>query len=142
MSQQVSDATSRLQLRRRDQRRRRGRTWLLGGLALVLLLGLAYVVGFSPALSARAVTVNGAKVLSKTEVLDAAAVAAGTPLVWVDAAKVAQRVSGLPAVADLGITTMSQALRPTVTDVTVLPAADGDEPDVRFTLRPSTTERH
>jgi cell division protein FtsQ len=100
---QVTDATSRLQLRRRDQRRRRGRTWLLGALALVLVIGAVYVVGFSPALSARAVTVNGVKVLSKTEVLDAAGVAAGTPLVWIDPSTVAERVSGLPAVAEVTV---------------------------------------
>ena len=47
--------------------------------------------------------------------------------------------AGLPAVADLGITTIAAALRPTVTDVTVLDGVDGEQPDVRFTLRP---ERH
>jgi cell division protein FtsQ len=100
---QVSDATSRLELRRRDQRRRRGRTWLVGGLALAVVLAAGYVVGFSSALAARAVTVAGAKVLTKTEVLDAAAVTTGTPLVWIDPARVAERVSGLPAVAEVTV---------------------------------------
>ncbi len=100
---QVSDATSRLQLRRRDERRRRTRSWIVGAIALVLLLGAGYVIGFSPALAARAVTVNGAKVLSKNEVLDAAGVKAGTPLVWVDPTTVAERVSGLPAVAQVTV---------------------------------------
>ncbi len=100
---QVRDATSRLQLRRRDQRRRRSLAWLGGALAVVLLVGAVYVVGFSPTLAARAVTVNGAKVLSKTEVLDAAGVPAGTPLVWVDPATVAERVAGLPAVAEVTV---------------------------------------
>ncbi|MCC6496223.1 MAG: FtsQ-type POTRA domain-containing protein [Propionibacteriaceae bacterium] len=101
---QVRDATSRLQLRRRDQQRRRWLRWLVGGLVLLLLLGAGYLVGFSPVLSARTVTVAGAKVLTKNEVLDAAAVAAGTPLVWVDPAEVAERVSGLPAVAEVTVT--------------------------------------
>ncbi len=100
---QVSDATSRLQLRRRDERRRRTRSWIVGAIALVLLLGAGYVIGFSPALAARAVTVNGAKVLSRNEVLDAAGVKAGTPLVWVDPTTVAERVSGLPAVAQVTV---------------------------------------
>ncbi|HEY3338044.1 MAG TPA: FtsQ-type POTRA domain-containing protein [Propionicimonas sp.] len=100
---QVSDATSRLQLRRRDQRRRRSLTWLVGALAVVLIIGAVYVVGFSPALAARAVTVNGARVLTKAEVLEAAGVAAGTPLVWVDPSTVAERVSGLPAVAEVTV---------------------------------------
>lgn len=101
---QVTDATSRLQLRRRDQRRRRWLRWLVGGLALAVVLGAGYVIGFSPALSARAVTVAGAKVLSKGEVLDAAGVVTGTPLVWVDPGQVAQRISGLPAVAEVTVT--------------------------------------
>ena len=42
--------------------------------------------------------------------------------------------AGRSAVADLGITTIADALRPRVTDITVL---DGDEPDVRLTLRPT-----
>ncbi|GAB7007963.1 bifunctional diaminohydroxyphosphoribosylaminopyrimidine deaminase/5-amino-6-(5-phosphoribosylamino)uracil reductase RibD [Nocardioides sp. AN3] len=46
--------------------------------------------------------------------------------------------SGRSAVADLGIDTIAAALRPTVTDVTVLPGTDGEEPNVRFTLTPTT----
>ncbi|WP_246081650.1 bifunctional diaminohydroxyphosphoribosylaminopyrimidine deaminase/5-amino-6-(5-phosphoribosylamino)uracil reductase RibD [Nocardioides litoris] len=45
--------------------------------------------------------------------------------------------AGLASVADLGITTMSAALRPTVTDVTVLP--DDPEHNVRFTMTPHPT---
>jgi diaminohydroxyphosphoribosylaminopyrimidine deaminase / 5-amino-6-(5-phosphoribosylamino)uracil reductase len=46
--------------------------------------------------------------------------------------------AGRHAVADLGITTISDALHLTVTDVTVLPPAnDGDDTDVRITLRRS-----
>jgi diaminohydroxyphosphoribosylaminopyrimidine deaminase/5-amino-6-(5-phosphoribosylamino)uracil reductase len=46
--------------------------------------------------------------------------------------------AGRNAVADLGIDTIADALRPTVTDVTVLPAVDGEEPNVRLTLTPTT----
>ncbi|MBB6629453.1 bifunctional diaminohydroxyphosphoribosylaminopyrimidine deaminase/5-amino-6-(5-phosphoribosylamino)uracil reductase RibD [Nocardioides sp. KIGAM211] len=45
--------------------------------------------------------------------------------------------AGLPAVADLGITTITQAFRPTVTDITVLPGLDGEQPNVRLTLTPA-----
>jgi diaminohydroxyphosphoribosylaminopyrimidine deaminase/5-amino-6-(5-phosphoribosylamino)uracil reductase len=45
--------------------------------------------------------------------------------------------AGTPAVADLGITTIAGALRPRVTDVTVLPGVAGEEPNVRITM---TTE--
>ena len=44
--------------------------------------------------------------------------------------------AGRNAVADLGITTIADAFRPRVADVTVLPGLDGEEPDVRFTLVP------
>jgi diaminohydroxyphosphoribosylaminopyrimidine deaminase / 5-amino-6-(5-phosphoribosylamino)uracil reductase len=44
--------------------------------------------------------------------------------------------AGRPAVADLGITTIAEALRPRVTDMTVLDGVDGDEPNVRLTLAP------
>ncbi|WP_246142710.1 bifunctional diaminohydroxyphosphoribosylaminopyrimidine deaminase/5-amino-6-(5-phosphoribosylamino)uracil reductase RibD [Nocardioides rubriscoriae] len=48
--------------------------------------------------------------------------------------------AGRPAVADLGITTIADALRPTVTDVTVLDGVDGEEPNVRLTLTPHDTK--
>jgi diaminohydroxyphosphoribosylaminopyrimidine deaminase / 5-amino-6-(5-phosphoribosylamino)uracil reductase len=41
--------------------------------------------------------------------------------------------AGRSAVADLGITTIGEAFRPRVVDITVL---DGDEPNVRLTLEP------
>lgn len=44
--------------------------------------------------------------------------------------------AGLGSVADLGITTVADALRPAVTDVTVLPpAAAGEPPNVRITMK-------
>ncbi|MGZ4445360.1 MAG: bifunctional diaminohydroxyphosphoribosylaminopyrimidine deaminase/5-amino-6-(5-phosphoribosylamino)uracil reductase RibD [Nocardioides sp.] len=48
--------------------------------------------------------------------------------------------AGLSAVADLGITTIADAFRPTVTDVTVLPGVDGEQPNVRLTLTGSSVE--
>ncbi|MCB0894464.1 MAG: bifunctional diaminohydroxyphosphoribosylaminopyrimidine deaminase/5-amino-6-(5-phosphoribosylamino)uracil reductase RibD [Nocardioides sp.] len=44
--------------------------------------------------------------------------------------------AGRSAVADLGITTIAGALRPHVTDIAVLEATEGDEPNVRLTLTP------
>jgi len=44
--------------------------------------------------------------------------------------------AGRAAVADLGISTINDALRPRVTDVTVLPGTDGEEPNVRLTMTP------
>jgi len=42
--------------------------------------------------------------------------------------------AGTNAVADLGIPTIADALRPRVTDVTVLAGIDGEEPNVRLTM--------
>lgn len=47
--------------------------------------------------------------------------------------------AGTSAVADLGLTTIADAVRPTVTDVTVLPGIDGEAPNVRFTMTPAAT---
>ncbi|MBU1801273.1 MAG: bifunctional diaminohydroxyphosphoribosylaminopyrimidine deaminase/5-amino-6-(5-phosphoribosylamino)uracil reductase, partial [Actinobacteria bacterium] len=47
--------------------------------------------------------------------------------------------AGRSAVADLGITTIADAFRPVVRDVSVLPGLDGEEPNVRFTLIPTTS---
>lgn len=48
--------------------------------------------------------------------------------------------AGRSAVADLGISTIASALRPTVTDVTVLP--DDPEANVRYTLTPDRPPHH
>jgi diaminohydroxyphosphoribosylaminopyrimidine deaminase / 5-amino-6-(5-phosphoribosylamino)uracil reductase len=44
--------------------------------------------------------------------------------------------AGRSAVSDLGITTIADAFRPVVTDVTVLAGIDGEQPNVRLTLAP------
>jgi len=44
--------------------------------------------------------------------------------------------AGQQAVADLGITTIADALRPVVTDVTVLAGSDGEPPNIRLTMTP------
>jgi diaminohydroxyphosphoribosylaminopyrimidine deaminase/5-amino-6-(5-phosphoribosylamino)uracil reductase len=44
--------------------------------------------------------------------------------------------AGMSAVADLGIATMDDALRPTVSDVAVLDGDGDEEPNVRITLTP------
>jgi diaminohydroxyphosphoribosylaminopyrimidine deaminase/5-amino-6-(5-phosphoribosylamino)uracil reductase len=44
--------------------------------------------------------------------------------------------AGLPAVGDLGIRTMGDALRPAVEEILVLDGHDGEEPNVRMTLAP------
>jgi diaminohydroxyphosphoribosylaminopyrimidine deaminase / 5-amino-6-(5-phosphoribosylamino)uracil reductase len=48
--------------------------------------------------------------------------------------------AGRSAVADLGISTIADAFRPRVTDVTVLDGIASEEPNVRLTLAPTRTE--
>jgi diaminohydroxyphosphoribosylaminopyrimidine deaminase/5-amino-6-(5-phosphoribosylamino)uracil reductase len=49
--------------------------------------------------------------------------------------------AGQQAVADLGISTIADAFRPVVTDVTVLEPLDGEQPDVRLTMTPQERTR-
>lgn len=100
----LSDATTRLELRRRKDRRH----WLVqlgaAGLALVALLAVAYLIWFSPALAAQTISVTGNKLLSKTDVVAAAQVVPGTPLARLDVDAIADRIAGLPAVAHVTVT--------------------------------------
>ena len=80
----ITDATIRLQVKRQDSRRRRLIRLGIGVVVGAILIALVWLLAFSPALSARAVRVTGVKVLTRAQVLDAAAVTLGTPLVWVD----------------------------------------------------------
>jgi diaminohydroxyphosphoribosylaminopyrimidine deaminase/5-amino-6-(5-phosphoribosylamino)uracil reductase len=52
--------------------------------------------------------------------------------------------AGRSSVADLGVTTIADALRPRVTDITVLGAidgqSDGEQPNLRLTLTPTVVE--
>ena len=41
---------------------------------------------------------------------------------------------GATAVADHGIATIGEALRPDVTDIAVIPGVDGEQPNVRITM--------
>lgn len=101
---EVRDATARIAVRRRGDRRRRWLHWLVAALVAAVLAAAGWVVGFSPLLAATTVTVTGADLLTRHDVLAAAAVPIGTPLVRIDTAAVAERVAGLPPVADVTVT--------------------------------------
>lgn len=98
------DATTRLAVRRRSERRRRWLQWLWLALVLAVVAGVVYLVWFSPVLAVARVEISGTGVLSEQEVSQAAAVELGTPLVRVDVAGVAERVAGLPPVAEVSVT--------------------------------------
>lgn len=99
-----TDATARIQSRQRDSRRRRWLRWAAAGLVLALLVLAVWVVVASPVLAASKVTVSGTERLTSDEVLAAAQVPLGTPLVRIDTAAIADRVAGLPPVAEVAVT--------------------------------------
>jgi len=83
--------------------RRRKRLVVLGSVVLLVAVA-AWVVLASPLLAVRAVQVDGTRTLSVEEVRQVAGVAEGTPLVRVDTAAAAARVSALPQVASATVT--------------------------------------
>lgn len=97
------DATTRLAVRRRSWRRRRWLRWLWPALATAAVAAVIYVVGFSPVLAVARVEISGVDVVSEQEVTQAAAVELGTPLVRVDLSGIAERVAGLPPVAEVSV---------------------------------------
>ena len=97
------DATSRLQLRRKEVRRRAWLRWALVGLVVAALAGGVYLVGFSPVLAVEQVVIEGPDVTTPDEVEAAAAVPLGTPLVQLDLDVMAERVAGLPPVAEVTV---------------------------------------
>lgn len=98
------DATTRLAVRRRSQRRRRWLRWLWLALAVALVAGAVYLVGFSSVLAVARVEISGIEVVAEQEVSEAAAIELGTPLVRLDVAGIAERVAGLPPVAEVSVT--------------------------------------
>lgn len=79
-------------------RRRRWLRWLVALLVLALLGGVVWLLGFSSVLATKDVSVTGAKVLSKNEVRETAAVPLGLPLARQDLDTVAGRVARLAPV--------------------------------------------
>ena len=68
-------------------------------LLAVASVALALVLYFTPAMSARSVVVTGIGTVTRDEVVDAAQVSLGTPLLQIDTDEVADRVAGIRRVA-------------------------------------------
>lgn len=103
VSERVSDATGRIQLRRRLNRRQRLLTLGAGVLGFALLVAATWVVLGSSALAVTSVQVRGQKILTADSIRGVAEVPSGQSLVLVDIGAVAQRVSGLPPVAKVAV---------------------------------------
>lgn len=97
------------------------------GLA-VLVVGLGLLLYFTPIMSARAIVVTGLGAVTQEEVVAAAGVAPGTPLLQVDTDAVAERVAGIRRVASARV----QRQYPSTLRVTVVervPVVVRDYPD-------------
>ncbi len=108
-------ATAIEQARREAKRAARGRTatpkpvargavrglklFLWSLLLIVVITGVGLILYFTPVMSARSIVVNGIGVLSRDEVLDAAHVNPGTPLLQIDTDAIADRVAAIRRVA-------------------------------------------
>lgn len=99
----VRDATGRIDLRRRQGRRRRGLLTLLVAGVIALIGGLAWLVLGSDVLGVKAVEVQGSTLVSADRVRELAAVPAGVPLATLDLDAVAARVAGLPSVERVSV---------------------------------------
>lgn len=73
--------------------------------AVVIVVGVTWLVAFSSVLGVRTIQVQGTHVLRPAQVVSAADVARGTPLVRIDTAAVAHRVEALPEVVVARVST-------------------------------------
>ncbi|MFZ1174714.1 MAG: cell division protein FtsQ/DivIB, partial [Mycobacterium sp.] len=107
----------------------RGLKMLLATVLLVIVgVGLALVLYFTPAMSARSIVVIGTGVVTREEVLDAARVRPGTPLLQINTNQVADRVAAIRRVASARVQRQyPSALR--ITIVERVPMVVKDFPD-------------
>jgi cell division protein FtsQ len=99
----MSAADRRFQARRRLERRRRAARVTFGLLALAIVGGLGWLIGWSDVLAADEVRVEGVDEPLSSSVLEAAAVPLGTPLARLDTDGIAGRVAELPDVAGVSV---------------------------------------
>jgi cell division protein FtsQ len=107
----------------------RGLKMLLATVLIAIAgVGLGLVLYFTPAMSARSIVVTGLSVVTREEVLDAAQVRPGTPLLQINTNQVADRVAAIRRVASARVQRQyPSALRITV--VERVPVAVKDFPD-------------
>ncbi|MCL2471301.1 MAG: FtsQ-type POTRA domain-containing protein [Propionibacteriaceae bacterium] len=123
----VSDATSVIQSRHRNEIRRRAIRITIVVVVVVLVLGGAWAAWFSPWFTARSVQVTGNSQASTEQITQAADVPIGTPLVRVDVTAIRDRVTAIPAISSAKITReMSGVIRIAVTERTPVYAIQGD----------------
>lgn len=99
-SASVADATSVIEARRRALVKSRVIRVLIAIVALAIAVFAIWAIWFSPMFVTRSVEVTGNSQASTDEILQAAQIDMGIPLVGVDTAAVRTRVLDVPAVAD------------------------------------------
>ncbi len=107
----------------------RGLKMLLATVVLLVVgVGLALILYFTPAMSARDIVVTGIGTVNREEVLDAAQVRPGTPLLQINTKQVADRVAAIRRVASARVQRQyPSALR--ITIVERVPVVVKDFPD-------------
>jgi cell division protein FtsQ len=107
----------------------RGLKMLLASVVLAIVgVGLGLVLYFTPAMSARNIVVTGTGTVTREEVLDAARVRPGTPLLQINTNQVADRVAAIRRVGSARVQRQyPSALR--ITIVERVPAVVKDFPD-------------
>lgn len=107
----------------------RGLKMVLATVVLVVVgVGLGLILYFTPAMSARNIVVTGTGVVTREEVLDAAQVRLGTPLLQVNTNQVADRIAAIRRVASARVQReYPSALR--ITIVERVPMVVKDFPD-------------
>lgn len=107
----------------------RGLKVLLASVVLALVgIGLGLILYFTPAMSAREIVVTGTGAVTREEVLDAARVRPGTPLLQINTNQVADRVAAIRRVASARVQRQyPSALR--ITIVERVPVVVKDFPD-------------
>ena len=107
----------------------RGLKMLLWSVLLIVIgVGLGLVLYFTPAMSARNIVVTGIGAVTREEVLDAAQVRPGTPLLQINTNQVADRVAAIRRVASARVQRQyPSALR--ITIVERVPVVVKDFPD-------------
>jgi cell division protein FtsQ len=104
----------------------RGLKMLLWTVLLVVVgVGLALILYFTPAMSARAIIVTGTGGVTNEEVLDAAQVRVGTPLLQINTNQVAERVAAIRRVGSARVQRQyPSALRITIVERVALVVKD------------------
>ncbi len=107
----------------------RGLKMLLASVVLAIVgVGLGLILYFTPAMSARSIVVTGTGAVTREEVLDAAQVRPGTPLLQINTNQVADRVAAIRRVASARVQRQyPSALR--ITIVERVPVVVKDFPD-------------